>query len=291
MSEKDTDPRDRGTSDAGATAAAYDTLTVSVQDHVAELALNRPGVGNATNAQLFAELEAALAALDEDDSVRVVVLRGEGKAFCYGLDLTAAPVDFSPVIQEGLAGPRLELRQLILTLQRQCGAPAACRKPVIAAVHGWCIGAGLDLVAACDLRLCSADARFSLREARVAMVADLGSLQRLPRIIGDAATRELALTAKDIDAPRALQLGLVSQVLESPAALLEAARAEARRIAALPPLVVRGVKQVLDYQDGKPVSEGLEYVATWNAAFLQSDDLKEAIAAFMQRRKPEYQGQ
>jgi enoyl-CoA hydratase len=287
------DPDDGPGTGVGPGAGAgqqYETLKISVTEHVAEVALSRPEVGNATNARLFSELEAAFGALDADDEVRAVVLRGEGKAFCYGLDLMAAPVDFSPVIQEGLAGPRLELRQLIVDLQRQCGAPAACGKPVIAAVHGWCIGAGLDLAAACDLRLCSADARFSLREARVAMVADLGSLQRLPRIIGDAATRELALTAKDIDAERALQLGLVSQVLDGPEALREAALAEARLVAELPPLVVRGVKQVLAYQDARPVSEGLEYVATWNAAFLQSEDLKEAIAAFVQKRTPRYQG-
>lgn len=269
----------------------YETLIVTTADHVAHVALNRPEVGNAMSGQLFADLEACFAALDGDDDVRVILLSGEGKAFSYGLDLMAAAVDFGPVIQEGLAGLRLELRQLIKDLQRQCGAPAACTKPVIAAVHGWCIGAGLDLVSACDLRLCTADARFSLREARVAMVADIGSLQRLPRIIGDAATRELALTAKDIGAERALQMGLVSQVLDDRDALLEAARAEAATIAKLSPLVVRGVKQVLNHQDGKTVDDGLEYVANWNAAFLQSEDLKEAFAAFMQRREAVYKGE
>ena len=271
--------------------AEFETLRVAVEAHVATVRLHRPEVGNAMSMQLFAELEQAFAELDAADEVRVIVVAGQGKAFSYGLDLMAAAMDLAPVIQEGLAGPRLEARRLIARLQRQCGAPATCRKPVIAAVHGWCIGAGLDLISACDLRLCSADAKFSLREARVAMVADIGSLQRLPHIIGDGATRELALTAKDIDATRALQLGLVSQVLSDREALLAAARAEAETIAALPPLTVQGVKQVLNYQDGKTVADGLEYVATWNAAFLQSEDLKEAFAAFMQRRTPEYKGE
>lgn len=271
-------------------SSEFETLRIHRDGHVAELVLSRPEVGNAMNLALFQELERAFRELGADEGVRVVLLRAEGKAFSYGLDLMAAPVDFGPVIQEGLAGERLALRQLVLDLQRQCGAPAACPKPVIAAVHGWCIGGGLDLVAACDLRLCSADARFSLREARVAMVADLGSLQRLPRIIGDAATRELAFTAKDIDAKRALQLGLVSQVHEDRDALLEAARAEADAIAKLSPVVTRGVKQVLAFQDGHSVAEGLEYVANWNAAFLQSEDLKEAFAAFLSRREPVYTG-
>lgn len=268
----------------------YETLRVERDGHLAEVVLCRPDKGNAMNAALFGDLEVAFQRLDADEEVRAVILRGEGKAFCYGLDLMAAPVDFGPVLSEGLAGERLQLRQLVLDLQRQCGAPAACRKPVIAAVHGYCIGGGLDLVAACDLRLCSADARFSLREARVAMVADLGSLQRLPRIIGDAATRELAFTAKDIDAPRAFSLGLVSQVHPDPDALLAAARAEAAAIARLSPVVTRGIKQVLAFGDGKSVSEGLDYVATWNAAFLQSEDLKEAIGAFFERRDPVYKG-
>jgi enoyl-CoA hydratase len=269
---------------------SFETLRVDRADAVAEVVLTRAAAGNALAARTFADLEAAFAALDADPDVRVVILRAEGKAFCYGLDLMAAPVDFAPVLAEGLAGERLELRDLIRQLQRQTAAPARFRRPVIAAVHGWCIGGGLDLVAACDLRLCAADARFSLREARVGMVADLGSLQRLPRIIGDAATRELAFTAKDIDATRALGLGLVSQVLGTPEELLAAARSEARAIAALSPLVTAGIKHVLGAQDGRTVEEGLEYVATWNSAFLQSEDLREAFASFLEKRPPAYRG-
>jgi len=270
--------------------SGYETVRVERDGHLAEVVLTRADRGNAVNHKMFEEYGAAFRELDQDDEVRAIVLHAEGKCFTYGLDLMAAPVDFAPVLQEGQAGQRMELRELILWLQDQAGAPAACRKPVVAAVHGWCIGAGLDLISACDLRLCTADAKFSLREGRVAMVADVGSLQRLPRIIGDAATRELALTAKDIDAERALRLGLVSQVLPDREALLEAARAEARTIASLSPLVVRGIKQVLAAQEGRTVAEGLDYVANWNAAFVQSEDLKEAIAAFLQKRPPVYKG-
>lgn len=267
-----------------------ETIRVTRDGHVAEVALNRPEQRNAMNARLFREIGEVFDELDRDEEVRAIVLHAEGRAFSVGLDLMAAMTDFTAIVQPGLAGARLELRQLIRDLQHQLSAPERCRKPVVAAVHGWCIGAGLDLIATCDLRLCSRDARFSLREARVAIVADVGSLQRLPRIIGDAATRELALTAKDIDAERALALGLVSQVLEGPGALLEAARAEARAIAGLSPLVVQGVKHVLNMQDGRTVADGLAYVATWNSAFLQSEDLNEAMAAFMEKRDPVYKG-
>ncbi len=179
---------------------------------------------------------------------------------------------------------------LIRTLQRAFNAVAACPAPVVAAIHGWCIGGGLDLASACDLRLASADARFSLRETKVAMVADLGSLQRLPRLIGQGATRELALTGKDIDATRALAIGLVNDVVADRAALDASARAWAQEIAGNPPLVVRGVKQVLDYGEGKSIADGLEYVAAWNSAFLASEDLGEATTAFATKRKPDFKG-
>ena len=161
---------------------------------------------------------------------------------------------------------------------------------MIAAVSGWCIGGGLDLIAACDIRLCSKEARFSLREVKVAIVADLGSLQRLPRVIGEGHTRELALTGKDIPAERALRINLVNEVYETPAALLDAARAMAREIADNPPLVVQGIKRVMNYCSDKSVKDGLEYVAVWNSAFLQSHDLGEAMAAFRERRPPRFEG-
>ncbi len=259
-------------------------------EHVRELILSRPDRGNALSVELMETLHDALLAADADPEVRAVLLRGEGKHFCTGLDLAAAPRDLGPVLRAKGAVDRLEIRELVLRMQRWVGAPAQVDTPVIAAIHGWCIGGGLDLIASADIRLCTAEARFSLREGRLAMVADLGSLQRLPRIIGDAATRELALTAKDIDASRALALGLVSQVLDDQGALLDAARQEASLVATLSPLVTRGIKGLLRAQDGLSIDQGLDQVATWNAAFIQSQDLMEAFAAFMQRREPVYEG-
>ena len=267
-----------------------DPILVHRDGHVAEVVLNRPERGNALDRALFVALFDAFDALDADPEVRAIVLRAEGASFCTGLDLKAAPVDFAPVLRGRGVGDRVALMELIRDLQRWTAAPARCRTPVVAALHGWCIGGGLDLASTCDLRLCTADTTFSLREARVAMVADLGSLQRLPRIIGDAATRELALTAKDIGAERALSLGLVSQVHPDQGSLLAAARAEAATIASLSPLVTRGIKEVLHAQDGLSTDQALERVALWNAAFFQSKDLQEAFAAFLQRREPVYTG-
>ncbi|MGM0574868.1 MAG: crotonase/enoyl-CoA hydratase family protein [Myxococcota bacterium] len=239
----------------------------------------------------FGELASVCEDLAGREDLRAVVLRGTAKAFSYGLDLPAAFKEHGPLLSGGgLAGPRTELLGLIRRWQGAMGAVAALPVPVVAAVHGWCIGGGLDLASACDVRLASKVAKFSLRETRVAMVADLGSLQRLPGIIGQGNLRELAFTGRDVDAERALEMGLVNRVLPDRESLDEAATDMAEEIAANPPLAVRGVKEVLRFGEGKPMSEGLEYVAAWNAAFLQSEDLAEAVSAFMARREPDYKG-
>jgi enoyl-CoA hydratase len=265
----------------------YETLRIDHEGGIATVTLLGPTMAP----RFFAECEQAFVGLGDDAALRAVIVRSEAKAFSYGLDLVAAFRELGPTLSGGgLAGPRTELLGLIRKLQRAFNAVAACPAPVIAAIHGWCIGGGVDLISACDLRLATTDARFSVRETKVAMVADLGSLQRLPRLIGQGATRELALTGKDIDAARALAIGLVNEVAGDRAAVDALARAWAQEIAANPPLVVRGVKQVLDYGEGKSIADGLEYVAAWNAAFLASEDLGEATAAFATKRKPAFKG-
>lgn len=264
-----------------------DPISVARDGDVVTVTLTSPVLSPA----FFPACTACFDELGRDRALRAVVIRSSAKGFSFGLDLPGAMTAWGKQLAGGgLAADRTELLALIRELQRPINAIAACPAPVIAAIHGPCIGGGLDLIAACDLRLCSADARFSLRETKVAMVADLGSLQRLPAIIGPAATRELAFTGKDIDAARAAALGLVSAVAADRDAVWAAADALAREIAANPPLVVRGVKQVLDYSAGKSVADGLEYVAAWNAAFLASQDLGEAMAAFAQKRPPRFTG-
>jgi enoyl-CoA hydratase len=263
-----------------------DTLAVAVADHVATVTL----LGTTMPPPFFAECEAAFRALAEDRDVRAVIVRSTAKAFSYGLDLPAAMAQHGAVFSGGGARSRSELLALIRRLQGAFDAVAGCPVPVVAAVHGACIGGGLDLVSACDVRLASRDAKFSLREVKVAIVADLGSLQRLPPIIGQGHTRELAFTGKTIDADRAARIGLVNEVLPTHEELAAAAAALAREIADNPPLTVRGVKDVLDFGAGRSVADGLAYVAAHNAAFLASEDLGEAMAAFMEKRPPRFSG-
>jgi enoyl-CoA hydratase len=275
-----------------ATSGEYVSLSVERTGHVAEVTLLGPGKGNAMGPDFWRELPLAFAELDRDLEVRAIVLTGSGRNFSYGLDLAAMLPSWTEYLGgDALARPRREFLDEIRRMQDSITAVARTRKPVIAAVSGWCIGGGVDLISAADIRLASADARFSVREVRVAIVADMGSLQRLASIIGEGHLRELAFTGKDIDAARADKIGLVNDVYPDRDATLDAARKLAADIAANPPLVVQGVKDVLSVNTEQRIDAGLRYVATWNAAFLPSHDLNEAVQAFLQRREPEFRGE
>jgi enoyl-CoA hydratase len=237
-----------------------------------------------------------VAALDADPDVRVIILAGKGKAFCAGIDLMdhAQGLGGGGSLTGGEGSAVARRRQLyedIRAYQDTCSSFANTNKPVIAAVHGACIGAGMDLITACDIRLASAEATFSVRETRIAMVADVGSLQRLPRVIGDGTAREWIFTGGDYSAQRAREVQLLNDVLPDPVALMVRARELATAIAANSPLAVQGSKHVLGFASRREVDASLDYVAVWNAAFLHSEDLGEAMQAFMQRRPPVFRGQ
>jgi enoyl-CoA hydratase len=275
-------------------------LSIEVEDTVATVWLDRPEARNAMGVDLWRDLPRAMEAVSADPSVRVVVVAAKGPHFSVGLDLKAmgdmltgggsepAPGGDGRAASPADKGRRARLN--ILRLQDAITAVADCPKPVIAAVHGYCIGGGVDLIAACDIRLASADAVFSVREAKMAIVADLGSLQRLPSIISAGHLNELAFTAKDISAERAKEIGLVNDVAADADGVAKAARALAGEIAANSPLAVQGTKAVLRANEGSTVAQGLEYVATWNAGQLASDDLTEAVTAFMEKRPATFTG-
>jgi enoyl-CoA hydratase len=277
----------------------HQVVTVERTGAIATLWLDRPEARNAMGPAFWAQLPAAMAELGSDDEVRAVVIAARGPHFSVGLDLKAmgallteggsgAPAGGGP--KPSPAKRAMAARASVQRMQAAITAVAECPTPVIAAVHGYCVGGGVDLISACDLRLASADAIFSVRETRMAIVADLGSLQRLPGIIGRGQLAELAYTGRDIGADRALAIGLVNDVLPDEDGVQGAARALAEEIAANPPLVVRGVKAVLAAGEGRSVREGLDYVATWNAGFLPSDDLTEAVTAFVEKREPTFRG-
>jgi enoyl-CoA hydratase len=275
-----------------------DVLSVEFDAYVATVWLDRPDRRNAFAQNFWTDLPAVMKTLGQDDDTRVVVIAAKGESFTVGIDLKA----FGPMFMNGGVDPQADpqpasevgkrkaLYQSIKDMQRTFSSIAQCPKPVIAAIHGHCIGAGVDLITACDIRYTSRDAIFSVRETKIAMVADVGTLQRLPKIIDPGRVAEIIYTGKDFGADEAHEMGLVSRVFPDAAATQEAAHELASEIAANSPLAVQGSKAVLSAGEGRTVDENLDYIALWNAAFIGSNDFAEATTAFLQKRSPDFKG-
>ena len=269
-------------------SSGYETLRISLSHHVATITLNRPEKANAMNLAMWHELRRAFQWVDATPDARVAVLQGAGKLFCAGIDLHMM-MGLSEQIQDDCDGrTRENLRRVILDLQDTLTSLERCRKPVLAAVHGACIGGGIDLICCADMRYCSADTTFSIKEVELGMTADVGTLQRLPKLIGEGMVRELAYTGRSFNAPEASAMHLVNRVFESTEALHAGVRDIALAIAEKSPLAVRGIKEMVTYARDHTVADGLNHVATWNAAMLMSNDLQEAVMANMGKRKPEF---
>jgi enoyl-CoA hydratase len=264
-------------------------INVAVDDSVASIELTGPAGFNTMDEQFFYDLAGVVAGLDEDDAIRAVVIVGAGGHFSYGLDLPALAPKLAGLRDAGVR-ERLAFRDFILRGQQGMRAIAACTKPTIAAIDGWCIGGGLGLASACDVRIATTSARFSLREGRVGVVPDMGSLQWLAGVVGEGHLRQLALTAGDIDAVRALRIGLVNDLYDGSEALAAAARALATQMATNSPVVVHGIKDVLEDARRVRIDAGLRAVAEWNAAYLPGHDVAEAMTAFAEGRSPVYVG-
>jgi enoyl-CoA hydratase len=271
-------------------------LSVEVTGHVATLWLDRPEKRNAMSHEMWSHFPAAVEAIAADPEVRAVVLAGRGKSFCVGIDLGdlgGSPAATSDNGGGEISGALANLRQIEVTraFQGAITAVANCPLPVIAAIHSHCIGAGMDLVTACDIRVASRDALFGVRETKIGIVADVGTLQRLPGIVGDGHVAELAYTGKDIDAKRAEKIGLVNDLYEDVEAVQAAAWQMAEEIAANAPLAVRGTKFILQQSEDLTTEQSLLLNGLWTmATTLNSNDLTEAMSAFMEKRPAKFSG-
>lgn len=276
--------------DAVAAGAAFETLKLrSASDGVLHVALNRPRAVNAMNMALWTELAAAFDLVERDPSVRCVVLSGDGRAFSSGMDLNVFAEMQKQAATEPCEGRKREqLSRVISHFQRVISAPERCRVPVLAAVHGACIGAAVDLITACDLRFCDASAVFSVKEVDLAIVADVGTLQRLPKLVGEQAAKELAFTGRDFGSAEAERLGLVLKTLPDHEQLMAHVEALAKQIASKSPLTVRGVKRTINFVRDHSTDDSLAQVRDLNAATLYSDDLIAAIGALMSKSTPKF---
>lgn len=266
---------------------AYLHINLEREDHLAILSLSRTESLNALNSAFAAEITETIRDLNSREQVRVIILKSDARIFCAGLDLK----EFTQQDLNSKAKNALDFPRKLHFLFDCCNVIEECRKPIIAAIHGKCIGGGLDLVAACDIRLCTEDSTFSLKEAGIGLVADMGALQRLPRLIGEGFTKEMAFTARDFSAREAERMGLINAVYPDQKTLFQEAKKLAAQIAANAPLAVQSTKEVLNYSRHVNTQEGMLMAIHKNMVLLNSEDLKEAMAAFGEKRKPNFKGE
>lgn len=272
----------------------FSSEVVSIEKNggVGTIWLDRPDKYNALNEAFWLAIPMALSALEADEDIRVVLVAGRGKHFCVGIDLVQSGMG-SHQRPAGESEAIANLRQLEGTTRFQdaMSSLAKCPLPVIAVTHGHCLGAGIDMITACDIRIASADSNFSVRETRIGLVADVGTLQRLPKILNAGHVAELAYSAKDIDAARAEKIGLVNDVYDTAEAAYDAGMALANQIAANPPMAVRGTKFMLQQSETLTTEQSLLVNGMFTMmTSLRSNDLQESMLAFAEKRAPKYTG-
>ena len=262
-------------------------FNVEIDGPVARVVMNRPDKANSMTPDFWEDLPRLTRELETDPSIRAMVLSGEGDHFSAGMDLAAFD-QIMGLMKAEPARAAYALRDLILRLQDTFTALEEARFPVIAAIQGACVGGGIDLITACDMRLATVDAFFSIEEINIGMTADVGTLQRLPKLIPPGVVRELAFTGRRFSAAEAMGWGLCNAVLDDRAALIEAASAMARDIAAKSPLAIAGIKQAVTYARDHSVTDGLDQIATWNGGMLRPEDLLSALEAKKARKLAEF---
>ncbi|XP_037534262.1 delta(3,5)-Delta(2,4)-dienoyl-CoA isomerase, mitochondrial [Nematolebias whitei] len=272
----------------GPTSSSYTTLAISrPAESVMHVQLHRPDKLNAMNKDFWREMVECFSEITEDKDCRVVVVSGAGKMFTAGLDLLDMASDVLQPEGDDVSRISWNIRRTITKYQETFSVIEKCPKPVVVAVHGACIGGGVDLITACDIRLCTQDAWFQVKEVDIGLAADVGTLQRLPKVIGSRSlVNELALTARKMYADEAKSSGLVSRVFADKEALMAGALEMAAEIAARSPVAVQGTKLNLIYSRDHSVDEGLHYMATWNMGMLQTQDVMKSAQAALEKKSP-----
>ena len=266
----------------------YESFNLEIEDNIANIILSRPEQLNSMSRKFWVELPEILEEVNRNSEIRVLIISSTGKHFCAGMDLSAfdngvanIPKEKRPDnarIGEALYRSAKELQEYISKLEK-------IRVPVIAAIHGGCIGGAVDLVTACDIRLATTDAFFCIQEINIGMAADVGTLQRLPRIIPDSKMRELAYTGRRMLADEAKESGLVSDVYNSKEEMVNAAKEMANEIAKKSPIAIYGLKALMNYSRDHTISDSLDFNALWSGAMLSQRDMEEAIKAFGEKRE------
>lgn len=266
----------------------YKSFKVEIENKIATVSFNRPNKSNSLHMEAWDEMKVIFEEMHENPEVRVVILAGEGKNFCAGIDLSLL-MNIQQFNKGCPARSREKLRKFIIHLQETITSIERCRKPVLAAIHKACIGGAVDIIAACDMRYCTNDAYFTIREVDLGLVADIGTMQRLPNVLNPGMMAEMAYTGRNVYGEEAAKIGLVNRSFETREALLTEVKKIAKTIAEKSPIVIRGTKEILLHKRDHSVADSLEYMATWNAGMLMSNDIQQAFKAYMMKEKPEFE--
>ena len=280
-------PTALGKHDMEKTSPKSEFFSLAIDGAIARLSLANVAQANCLNDAFWAELPVLVRYIDQNPAIRVLVITGEGKHFCAGMDLSS--FEFISDIAGGEAGRgAFMFYNRIRELQAAFDVLESSRLPIVAAVHGACIGGAIDFLCACDVRIAAKDTRFSVEEINVGMAADVGTLQRLPRLIPPGIAKELAFTGRRFGPDEALGWGFVNAVHEDRETTVAAAMELAASIASKSPLALAGTKRAINYAMDHSVADGLEQVATWNAGMLRPQDLNAALSALKEKRRVEF---
>ncbi len=267
----------------------FQSFNVEKENKIATVSINRAEKANSLDVEAWHEMKQVFETLAEDKEVRVIILRGEGKHFCAGMDLASLMTIPNNGSEKCQAKQRLKIRKFIKDIQDCISAIEACKKPVIAAIQKACVGGGINIVTACDMRYCTDDTFFSIKEVDLGIVADIGVLQRLPTIINPGYVAELAYTGRNFNGQEAKRLGLVTDSFSEYQDMMTHVIGVAKDIASKSPLVTRGIKEMLLYKRDHSVADAMNYISTWNAGLLLSEDLNIAMMAYMQKTAPVFE--
>ncbi len=269
----------------------YTCFNVETKDSVAHIRMIRPERANSMIPEFWDELPQIISELSDGEDARAIVLSAEGRHFCSGMDLSVFAGSNDVSVQgnaKHISRQRASFRTTALQLQRSFSCLEESRLPVISAIQGACIGGGIDMVSATDLRYATKDAFFCIQEINIGMTADVGTLQRMPKLVPEGVVRELAYTGRNMSASEAKERGFVNEIYEDQDAMDDAVLEIAREIASKSPMAIWGTKQTLNYGRDHSVADGLEYIATWNAAMFDPDDMAEAFMAQTESRHAQF---
>ena len=270
---------------------AWTCFSVEIADHVAHVRLNRPEAMNALNRAFWNELPAIIRDINDHARARVIVLSSTGKHFTAGMDLsvfTDPEAGVGRPSDSDRATAMEAFRYHVHYLQNTFSCLDEARMPVLVAVHGGCVGAGVDMISACDIRYCTADAFFVIQEINIGMTADVGTFPRLCKLIPEGWVREMAYTGRRLPAARAKEIGLVNEVFDTHEALLAHVMETAREIASKPPLAVAGSKVMDNYARDHSIKDALDYIAVWQTGMFAPQHMMESFAAKQEKRAPDY---